>query len=142
MFEASHNLSVADYAKLVGKSRRAVSYDIQAGKLLALHLGNRGQRVPDWQLDPLKRQLVQTVLKQVPLGLDHWHIYRALLQSYEALGKRPAIDAVRATNLHRAARLVAERCVEADTLEAISRVPVRVPVDDETDDEGVCVATH
>jgi len=142
MFEAAHNLPVADYAKLVGKSRRAVGYDIQAGKLLSLHLGNRGQRVPDWQLDPLKRQLVQAVLKQVPMGLDAWHVYRALLQSYEALGKRPAIDAVRATNLHRAARLVAERCVEADTLEAISRMPMRVPVDDETDDEDARLAMH
>jgi len=38
MFEAPHNLPVADYARLIGKSRRAVSYDIQAGKLLSLHL--------------------------------------------------------------------------------------------------------
>jgi len=125
MFEAPHNLPVADYAKLVGKSRRAVSYDIQAGKLLALHLGNRGQRVPDWQIDPVKRQLVQAVLKQVPLGLDAWHVYRALLQPYDELGKRPAIEAVRQTNLHVAARLVAERCIEADTLEAVAHRPMR-----------------
>ncbi|KXU38267.1 hypothetical protein AXE65_02050 [Ventosimonas gracilis] len=53
-------------------------------------------------------------MKHVPMGLDSWHVYRALLQSYEKLGQRPAIHAVRPTNLHLAARLVAERCVEAD----------------------------
>jgi len=30
MFEAAHNLPVADYAKLMGKSRRWISYEIQA----------------------------------------------------------------------------------------------------------------
>jgi len=142
MFEAPHNLPVADYAKLTGRSRRAVSYEIQAGKLLSLHLGTRGQRVPDWQIDPLKRKLVQAVLKQVPMGLDSWHVYRALLQSYEELGQRPAIKAVRPTNLHLAAWLVAARCVEADTLEAISRVSVRAPVDDEMVDEDADMALH
>jgi len=145
MFEAPHNLPVADYAQLVGKSRRAVGYDIQAGKLLALHLGHRGQRVPDWQIDPLKHKLVQAVLKQVPMGLDSWHVYRALLQSYEELGQRPAIKAVRPTNLHLATRLVAELCVEADALETISRMPMHTPVDDEDDeivDGEACLITH
>jgi len=145
MFEAPHNLPVADYAKLTGRSRRAVSYEIQAGKLLSLHLGTRGQRVPDWQIDPLKRKLVQAVLKQVPMGMDSWHIYRALLHSYDELGKRPAIKAVRPTNLHLAARLVAERCVEADTLEAIARMPMQAPVDDGDDeivDGQACLMAH
>jgi len=145
MFEASHNLPVADYAKLTGRSRRAVSYEIQAGKLLSLHLGIRGQRVPDWQIDPLKRKLVQAVLKQVPMGLDSWHVYRALLHAYEELGQRPAIHAVRPTNLHLAARLVVERCVEADTLEAIARMPMHAPVDDGDDeivDGEACLMAH
>jgi len=142
MFEAPHNLSVADYAKLTGRSRRAVSYDIQMGKLLSIHLGTRGQRVPDWQIDPLKRKLVQAVLKQVPMGMDSWHIYRALLQSCDELGKRPAIHVVRPTNLHLAARLVAERCIEADTLEAIARMPRHRSLDVEPVDEDECVAMH
>jgi len=142
MFEAPHNLPVADYAKLTGRSLRAVSYEIQAGKLLSLHLGTRGQRVPDWQIDPLKRKLVQAVLKQVPMGMDSWHIYRALLQSYDELGKRPAIHVVRPTNLHLAARLVAERCVEADTLEAIARMPRHRSLDVEPVDEDECMAMH
>src|SRR5690606_38776844 len=53
-FESPHNLRVVEFAKLVGKSRRWISYEIQARNLLALSMGNRGQRVPDWHLDPLK----------------------------------------------------------------------------------------
>jgi integrase-like protein len=116
IFEASHNLSVADYAKLVGKSRRWITYEIQAGNLLSIHLGHRGQRVPDWQLDPIKRKLIQAVLKLVPRGIDTWHIYHALLRPYDALGKCPVIEAVDPTNLHLAARLVAAHAIETDEL--------------------------
>ena len=63
VFEAPHNLPVAEYAKMAGKSRRWISYEIKAGNLLALNLGNRGQRVPDWHLDPVKHALIQAVLK-------------------------------------------------------------------------------
>ncbi|KEA40942.1 hypothetical protein CR64_19455 [Pseudomonas aeruginosa] len=104
---------MADYARLAGKSRRWITYEIQAGNLLSIHMGHRGQRVPDWQLDPLKRRLIQSVLKQLPRGIDTWDIYHALLRSYEALGTRPAIEAVNPTNLHLAARLVAAQCMQA-----------------------------
>lgn len=124
-FEAPHNLSVADYAKLAGKSRRWITYEIQAGNLLSIHMGNRGQRVPDWQLDPLKRRLVQSVLKQVPRGLDTWAIYHALLQPYDALGGRAAIEAVNPKNLHLAARLIAAQSIAADDPED-SDIPVQV----------------
>lgn len=63
VFESPHNLPVVEFAKLAGKSRRWISYEIKAGNLLALSLGNRGQRVPDWHLDPLKHALIQAVLK-------------------------------------------------------------------------------
>ncbi len=126
MFEAPHNLSVADYAKLAGKSRRWITYEVQAGNLLSIHMGHRGQRVPDWQLDPLKRSLVQSVLKQVPRGIDTWDIYHALMQPYDELGRRAAIEAVRPTNLHLAARLVAAQCVEASAPAAPSEFPVQV----------------
>ena len=124
-FEAPHNLSVADYAKLAGKSRRWITYEIQAGNLLSIHMGHRGQRVPDWQLDPLKRRLVQSVLKQVPRGLDTWAIYHALLQPYDALGGRSAIEVVNPKNLHLAARLVAAQSVAADDPED-SDIPMQV----------------
>ncbi|MDF8361363.1 tyrosine-type recombinase/integrase [Achromobacter anxifer] len=125
MFEAPHNLAVAEYAKLVGKSRRWITYEIQAGNLLSIHMGNRGQRVPDWQLDPIKRKLIQTILKQVPRNMDTWHIYHALLLPYDALGKRPAIEAVGPTNLHLAARLVAARSIESDGLATQSDLPTQ-----------------
>src|SRR5690606_1896726 len=59
VFEAPHNLPVAAFAKMAGKSRRWISYEIKAGNLLALNVCNRGQRVPDWHLDPLKQELIQ-----------------------------------------------------------------------------------
>ncbi|WP_372387501.1 tyrosine-type recombinase/integrase [Xanthomonas axonopodis] len=124
IFEAPHNLTVAEYAKLVGKSRRWITYEIQAGNLLSIHMGNRGQRVPDWQFDPIKRKLIQTILKQVPRNMDTWHIYHALLQPYDALGKRPAIEAVGPTSLHLAARLVATQSIEASELAMQSDLPI------------------
>jgi len=63
VFESPHNLLVAAYAKMAGKSRRWISYEIKAGNLLALNVGNRGQRVPDWHLDPNKHALIQAVMK-------------------------------------------------------------------------------
>lgn len=91
-------------------------------------MGHRGQRVPDWQLDPLKRRLVQSVLKQVPRGIDTWHIYHALLHTYDELGPRPAIEAVRPANLHLAVRIVITRCVQANEAEAEFPVQVRQSV--------------
>lgn len=122
-FEAPHNLPVAEYAKLVGKSRRWITYEIQAGNLLSTHMGNRGQRVPDWQLDPIKHKLIQAILKQVPRSINTWHIYHALLRPYDALGKLPAIEAVGPTNLHLAARLVAAQSLEAGELAVQSEFP-------------------
>ncbi len=87
-FEHSDNLVVAEYAKLVGKSRRWITYEIQAGKLLAIQFGNKGQRVPVWQIDPLQRQLVQKVLRRTPRGMDTWNIYHALQTVYADLDER------------------------------------------------------
>src|SRR5690606_5913004 len=39
VFESPHNLPVAAYAKLAGKSRRWISYEVKAGNLLALNVG-------------------------------------------------------------------------------------------------------
>ena len=98
VFEAAHNLPVAEYAKMAGKSRRWISYEIKAGNLLALNLGNRGQRVPDWHLDPVKHALIQAVLK-LSRGADPWKIYQALLQPRATLRGRSALESVTATNL-------------------------------------------
>ncbi|MGH8347189.1 MAG: tyrosine-type recombinase/integrase [Pseudomonas sp.] len=97
ILEAPHNLPVAQYAKLSGKSRRWISYEIQAGNLLAISLGNRGQRVPDWQLNLTRRKLVQAVLREAK-GVDPWQIYHALLRPQEALNGLTPIAAVTPEN--------------------------------------------
>ena len=120
IYEAPHNLPVPVFAKLAGKSRDQINREIKARRLLSISLGNRGQRIPEWQLDPIKQKLVQSVLEQVPRRIDAWNIYHALMRSYNALGGRSAIETVRSTNLHLAARLVAAQSVEVDISAATS----------------------
>ena len=79
---------------------------LKAGKLLSISLGNRGQRVPDWQLDPLKRRLVQTILKQTARGVDPWEIYHALTQPYDEFGGQSPIEAVTLETLEMAVQVV------------------------------------
>ena len=113
VFEAPHNLPVAEYAKMAGKSRRWISYEIKAGNLLALNLGNRGQRVPDWHLDPVKHALIQAVLK-LTRGADPWQIYNALLQSRAKLRGRSALESVTATNLDKLIMAVSTTVKESE----------------------------
>ena len=68
-------------------------------------MGNRGQRIPDWQLDPLKYRLVHALLKHSE-GIDSWRLYRLLLQPREAFGGRSAIDTISLANLHEVAEMV------------------------------------
>jgi len=118
IFEGPDNLVVADYAKLVGKSRRWITYEIQAGNLLSIQLGNKGQRVPVWQLEPLKRQLIQSILRQTPRGVDTWEIYHALQRPHESLGNLSPLDAVTHGNMATAVRVVLEQCLQQDALPA------------------------
>ena len=113
VFEAAHNLPVAEYAKMAGKSRRWISYEIKAGNLLALNLGNRGQRVPDWHLDPVKHALIQAVLK-LSRGADPWKIYQALLQPRATLRGRSALESVTATNLDKLIMAVSTTVKESE----------------------------
>jgi integrase len=99
-FEAPHNLSVAEFAKLMGKSRRWVSYEIKARRLLALTLGNREMRIPDWHFDPLKHNLIVTILGQVD-KVDAWRVYYALSRPHHQLGSRVPIEAVTPTSLRK-----------------------------------------
>jgi integrase len=98
IYEAPNNLPVVQFAKLAGKSRDQINREIKAGKLLTLSMGNRGQRIPDWQLDPLKQELVRMVLLQVG-DVDSWQLYRVLLQPRDELARRSVIDAVTHANL-------------------------------------------
>lgn len=112
-FNEPHNLSVVDYAKMAGKSRRWINYEIQAGNLLALSVGNRGMRVPDWHLDPIKHALVQAILK-VSRGADPWQIYDALTLPRAMLRGRSVIDAVTAENFDRLVAAVGSTVKEGE----------------------------
>ena len=113
VFESPHNLPVVGFAKMAGKARRWISYEIRAGNLLALQVGNRGQRVPDWHLDPLKHELIQAVLK-LTRGADPWQIYNALLLSRPALRGRSALQSVTATNLDKLVLAVSTTVKESE----------------------------
>ncbi|MCP1106549.1 integrase arm-type DNA-binding domain-containing protein [Serratia nevei] len=102
LYEASHNLPVVAFAKLAGKSRDQVNRDIKAGRLLTLAMGNRGQRIPDWQLDPLCRELTSLVLSNAR-SADPWRVYHALNTPVDELGGMRPIEAVRAYGVEKLA---------------------------------------
>lgn len=98
IYEAPHNLLVTQFAKLAGKSRDQINREIKAGKLLTLSIGNRGQRIPEWQLDPIKHQITHLLMKKFD-GIDPWQLYRVLTQRSEQLNGRSAIEAVTTNNI-------------------------------------------
>ncbi|WP_317204205.1 integrase [Janthinobacterium sp.] len=79
------NVSVAEFARLAGKSRAQIYNDVHARRCLALSIGGRGLRIPDFQLDPLARQLTQALLREAP-GVEEWTLYSMLIEANEALG--------------------------------------------------------
>ncbi|MFC4160381.1 tyrosine-type recombinase/integrase [Chitinimonas lacunae] len=97
IFEAPHNLPAVDFAQLAGKSKRWINYEVSAGNLLALNLGNRGRRIPDWHLDPVKHALIQAVMK-LARSAEPWEIYHALAAPRAILNGRAAVDAVTTEN--------------------------------------------
>jgi hypothetical protein len=105
IYESANNLPVPMFAKLAGKSKDQINRELKAGKLLSISLGNRGQRVPDWQLVPLKHKLAQTLMNQSP-DADAWQMYRALTTPHHGLGNRAAIDAVTPSNLGEVVRTI------------------------------------
>lgn len=104
-FEQSHNLPLPDFARLANKSRQQIYKDIEARRLLALNVGPRGRRLPDWQLDPVKQQLTQIVL-QATLGVDVWTLYRALSEPLEGLAGRSPVEVVTADSVDAVAKAV------------------------------------
>lgn len=104
-FDRPHNLPLPEFAKLADKSRQQIYKDIVARRLLALNVGPRGQKLPDWQLDPVKQQLTQSVLQEVE-GIDNWTIYRALSEPLEGLGGRSPVEAVTPGSIDDVARAV------------------------------------
>ena len=104
-FNQPHNLPLPEFARLANKSRQQIYKDIDARRLLALNVGPRGQKLPDWQLDPVKQQLTQVVLHEVE-GIDNWTLYRALSEPLEGLGGRSPVDAVTAGSIDDVAKAV------------------------------------
>jgi hypothetical protein len=104
-FARPHNLPLPKFAQLASKSRQQIYKDIDSARLLALNVGPRGQKLPDWQLDPVKQQLTQAVLQEAG-GIDNWTLYRALSEPLEGLGGRSPIDAVTADSIDQIAMAV------------------------------------
>lgn len=104
-FEQPHNLPLPEFARLANKSRQQIYKDIEARRLLALNVGPRGQKLPDWQLDPVRQQLTQAVLQEVE-GIDNWTLYRALSEPLEGLGGRSPVEAVTAGSIDEVASAV------------------------------------
>ncbi len=104
-FERPHNLPLADFVRLAHKSRQQVYKDIAARRLLALDIGRRGQRIPDWQLEAPGLQLTRTVL-QAAEDVDAWTLYRALVEPAEALGSQSPVASVTRGNVDATVRVV------------------------------------
>jgi hypothetical protein len=82
-----------------------INRDIESRRLLSLAMGNRGQRIPDWQLDPVRQELIQSVLQRAE-GVDGWTLYHALSEPHEVLEGRLPVEAVTACNLNEVANAV------------------------------------
>ncbi|MFC4623280.1 tyrosine-type recombinase/integrase [Comamonas nitrativorans] len=77
IYECPDNLPLSIFAALAQKSEEQILRDIHAGRLLALHLSDRGYRIPDWQLNPTQYLLTLVVLTHAE-GADAWAVYRSL----------------------------------------------------------------
>lgn len=104
-FEQPHNLALTDFARLANKSRQQIYKDIEARRLLALNVGRRGQKLPDWQLDPVKQRLTQIVLQNA-VEIDAWTLYRALSEPLEGLAGRSPVEAATAASVDDVAKTV------------------------------------
>jgi hypothetical protein len=104
-YDRPHNLPLPEFARLANKVRQQIYKDIAAGRLLALDVGPRGRKLPDWQLDPVKQRLTQAVL-QGASGVDAWTLYRALSEPLEGLDGRSPVDAVAEDSIDAVAKAV------------------------------------
>jgi hypothetical protein len=106
-YEAPGNVPLTEFARLAHKSRQQIYKDLSARprRLLSLDVGRRGQRLPDWQLDPLKLKLTREILKRAA-SVDSWTLFRALSSADDALGGHSPIEVVRLGNFDRIVELV------------------------------------
>jgi hypothetical protein len=104
----SSNLSIARYGALARKSRQQIYKEISARKLLAISIGRRITRVPDWQLTPAALALTQSVLRQAA-EVDPWTIYLVLSRRDDAFGGKTPVAAVTPLKVKVAAELICGR---------------------------------
>jgi hypothetical protein len=97
-FRQPHNLPVTVFAQLAGKSRQQIYKDIEKRRLLALSIGARGQRIPDWQLDETRKKLTQALLEKAR-DVDEWTLYYALSEPSDALSGKVPVEVVSAGNM-------------------------------------------
>ena len=99
-FRKPHNLPVIEFALLAGKSRQQIYKDVDMRRLLALSIGARGQRVPDWQLDPVRKNLTHALLEKAR-GVDEWTLYYALCEPNQDFSGKSPIKSVTVGNMER-----------------------------------------
>jgi hypothetical protein len=104
-FAQPHLLPLAEFARLAHKSRQQIYKDIDARRLLALDIGRRGRKLPDWQLVPERQALTEMVVQGAG-GIDDWTLYRALSEPLEGLAGRSPVDAVTTDSVEAIARAV------------------------------------
>lgn len=106
-FDSPRNLPLPEFARLARKSRQQIYKDLAAKppRLLALSVGPRGQKLPDWQLDPLCLRLTQKVLEAAD-GVDTWTLYRTLSDPLDGLRGRSPVEAVSPANLPQVVKAV------------------------------------
>ncbi|WDF97540.1 tyrosine-type recombinase/integrase [Pectobacterium carotovorum subsp. carotovorum] len=122
-YEAPHNLPVVQFSKLAGKSKEQINREIKAGKLLTISLGNRGQRVPEWQLVPMKLKLTQVMMKHLPHA-EGWEVYRLLTTPQPELDDCAAIDIVTPVNMMEVIHvLLLQQHVDAERNTSLSYIP-------------------
>jgi hypothetical protein len=100
------NLSVADFARLAGKSRAQIYNDIHVKRYLALSRGgSRGTRLPDFQLRDEGQALAGSLLAKAK-DIDAWTLYGLLTAPNDALNGNIPGHAVQRNNLDQIARLL------------------------------------
>ena len=106
-FEKPQNLPLPAFARLAHKSRQMIYKDLAARpqRLLALSVGPRRQRLPEWQLDPSGLRLTREVLERA-VDVDAWTVYRVLSEPLEALGGRAPVEVVGRQGVEAVAQVV------------------------------------
>ncbi len=103
------NVPIARFAARAGKPRQQLYKKISARKLLALSVGSRLLRVPDWQLVPAALALTQAVLATVADKVDPWTVYQALSTPDDGFGGKAPVAAVTPSKVRDVADLVCAR---------------------------------